>query len=85
MVHGMYYYSACLTCAVASAPQPRHANTNKDVSPLPPNVPFLTKYCALPFQIVYPKPTDKPLYKGLVTQARALEMPMLSWEDVQVS
>jgi len=36
-------------------------------------------------QIVYPKPTDKPLYKGLVTQAHALKLPMLSWVDVQAA
>ncbi|KAF5827426.1 YjeF N-terminal domain-containing protein, partial [Dunaliella salina] len=36
-------------------------------------------------QIVYPKPTDKPLYKGVVTQAHALQMPLLSWVDVQAA
>lgn len=35
-------------------------------------------------QVVYPKPTDKPLYKGLVTQAKALAVPLLSWEEIKV-
>jgi len=35
-------------------------------------------------RVVYPKPTDKPLYNGLVLQARALQVPMPSWAEVQV-
>lgn len=33
---------------------------------------------------MYPKPTDKPLYKGLVTQAKALNLPLHSWADIKV-
>lgn len=36
-------------------------------------------------QILYPKPTDRPLYNGLVTQAKALGVPLLSWADVQAA
>jgi len=36
-------------------------------------------------QILYPKPTDKPLYNGLVTQAKALGVPLLTWADVKAS
>lgn len=35
-------------------------------------------------QVVYPKPTAKPLYEGLVLQARALGLPLRAWTDVQV-
>jgi NAD(P)H-hydrate epimerase len=33
--------------------------------------------------VCYPKPTDKPLYNGLVTQCKALGMPFLSLEQLQ--
>jgi len=32
--------------------------------------------------VAYPKPTPKPLYEGLVTQARALGLPFLPAEDL---
>ena len=35
--------------------------------------------------ICYPKPTNKPLYNGLVTQCRALGIPFLTAEDLQVN
>lgn len=35
-------------------------------------------------QVVYPKPTDKPLYNGLVTQVRALDVPVRTWADIKV-
>ena len=34
-------------------------------------------------QLFYPKQTDKPLYKGLVTQLKSLNIPMPSIEDIQ--
>lgn len=33
--------------------------------------------------VCYPKPTDKPLYDGLVTQCRSLGLPFLTGEEVQ--
>jgi NAD(P)H-hydrate epimerase len=33
--------------------------------------------------VCYPKPTDKPLYNGLVTQCKALGIPFLSLEQLQ--
>jgi hypothetical protein len=36
-------------------------------------------------QVCYPKPTDKPLYNGLVTQCRALGIPFLSIEQLQAA
>ena len=33
-------------------------------------------------QICYPKPTDKAIYKGLVTQNQSLGVPFVSWSDV---
>ena len=33
-------------------------------------------------QILYPKPTQKPLYEGLVTQCKSLSLPFLAWDDV---
>lgn len=35
--------------------------------------------------VCYPKPTDRPLYNGLVTQCRSLGIPLLSAEDLQAS
>lgn len=32
--------------------------------------------------MLYPKPTDKPLYNGLVTQLRALEVPLVEWSSI---
>lgn len=34
-------------------------------------------------QLFYPKQTDKPLYKGLVTQLRSLNIPMPSIDDIK--
>ena len=34
-------------------------------------------------QLFYPKQTDKPLYKGLVTQLKSLNIPMPSIDDIQ--
>ncbi|DBA81800.1 TPA: Pyridoxine/pyridoxamine 5'-phosphate oxidase 1, chloroplastic, variant 2 [Trebouxia sp. C0004] len=34
-------------------------------------------------QLFYPKQTDKPLYKGLVTQLKSLKIPMPSIDDIQ--
>jgi len=34
-------------------------------------------------QILYPKPTQKPLYEGLVTQCKSLSLPFPTWDDVQ--
>lgn len=31
-------------------------------------------------QVVYPKPTDKPLYNGLMTQCRTLGIPFPDWQ-----
>ena len=36
-------------------------------------------------QILYPKPTQKPLYERLVTQCKSLSMPFTTWEEVQGS
>jgi hypothetical protein len=36
-------------------------------------------------QVCYPKPTDKPLYNGLVTQCKALGIPFLSLEQLQAA
>ena len=36
-------------------------------------------------QILYPKPTQKPLYEGLVTQCKSLSLPFPTWDDVQQS
>lgn len=33
----------------------------------------------------YPKPTPRPLYEGLVTQCRALGIPLLSLEQLQAT
>eukprot|EP00195_Chlamydomonas_chlamydogama_P017094 CAMPEP_0202896808 /NCGR_PEP_ID=MMETSP1392-20130828/5730_1 /ASSEMBLY_ACC=CAM_ASM_000868 /TAXON_ID=225041 /ORGANISM="Chlamydomonas chlamydogama, Strain SAG 11-48b" /LENGTH=468 /DNA_ID=CAMNT_0049582285 /DNA_START=199 /DNA_END=1605 /DNA_ORIENTATION=- len=33
--------------------------------------------------ICYPKPTDKPLYRGLVTQCKSLGLSFVEWADVQ--
>jgi NAD(P)H-hydrate repair Nnr-like enzyme with NAD(P)H-hydrate epimerase domain len=33
-------------------------------------------------QICYPKPTDKPLYNGLVTQCRSLGIPFVGAEEL---
>lgn len=35
-------------------------------------------------QVVYPKPTDKPLYNGLVTQVKSLGVPVVAWADIKV-
>lgn len=35
-------------------------------------------------QLFYPKQTDKPLYKGLVTQLKALNIPMPSIDDLKL-
>lgn len=35
-------------------------------------------------QLFYPKQTDKPLYKGLVTQLKSLDIPMTSIDDVKL-
>ena len=35
-------------------------------------------------QVVYPKPTDKPLYNGLVKQCQSLSIPFLGWNDIVV-
>lgn len=34
-------------------------------------------------QLFYPKQTDKPLYKGLVTQLKSLNIPMPSIDDIK--
>ena len=34
-------------------------------------------------QLFYPKQTDKPLYQGLVTQLKSLNIPMPSIDDIQ--
>ena len=34
-------------------------------------------------QVCYPKPTDRPLYNGLVTQARSLGIPFVSAEELR--
>ena len=34
-------------------------------------------------QILYPKPTQKPLYERLVTQCKSLSLPFRTWEKVQ--
>jgi len=34
-------------------------------------------------QILYPKPTQKSLYEGLVTQCKSLSLPFPTWDDVQ--
>lgn len=34
-------------------------------------------------QVCYPKPTDKPLYSGLVTQCRALALPFISVDSLK--
>ena len=34
-------------------------------------------------QILYPKPTQKPLYEGLVTQCKSLSLPFPTWDDVR--
>lgn len=44
-----------------------------------------TTRCCFFWQVCYPKPTDKPLYTGLVTQCRSLGIPFLSLEDIQSS
>ena len=36
-------------------------------------------------QILYPKPTQKPLYERLVTQCKSLSMPFTTWEELQGS
>jgi hypothetical protein len=36
------------------------------------------------FQVCYPKPTDKGLYNGLVTQAKSLGLAMPDWPKIQV-
>jgi hypothetical protein len=33
-------------------------------------------------QVCYPKPTDKPLYNGLVTQCKSLGLPFVSAEEL---
>lgn len=35
-------------------------------------------------QLFYPKQTDKPLYKGLVTQLKSLNIPMPSVDEVKL-
>ena len=37
----------------------------------------------LHMQLFYPKQTDKPLYKGLVTQLKSLNIPMPSIDDIK--
>ena len=40
--------------------------------------------CRHAVTICYPKPTDRPLYNGLVTQCRSLGLPFLTAEELQV-
>lgn len=49
---------------------------------LMPSWPWLCRYSVT---ICYPKPTDRPLYNGLVTQCRSLGIPFVSAQDLQVS
>ena len=35
-------------------------------------------------QICYPKPTNKPIYNGLVLQCESLSIPFVSWEEAKV-
>jgi len=47
--------------------------------PTPPTPPAHPR--PTPPQICYPKPTDKPLYNGLVTQCKALGLPFISADE----
>ncbi|EFJ45948.1 hypothetical protein VOLCADRAFT_105746 [Volvox carteri f. nagariensis] len=35
--------------------------------------------------VCYPKPTDKPLYNGLIKQISSLGIPLVSWTDLQAA
>lgn len=35
-------------------------------------------------KVCYPKPTDQPLYNGLITQCQSLGIPIVPWSDVAV-
>ena len=51
--------------------------------PVPPlNVTYTSKALSH-LQLFYPKQTDKPLYKGLVTQLKSLNIPMPSIDDIK--
>ena len=43
-----------------------------------------TQLVCLWVQLFYPKQTDKPLYKGLVTQLKSLNIPMPSIDEVKL-
>lgn len=40
------------------------------------------KETLVPLQVCYPKQTDKPLYKGLVTQLESLQIPFVDADHV---
>lgn len=41
-----------------------------------------TEHILIWLQLFYPKQTDKPLYKGLVTQLKSLNIPMPTIDDI---
>jgi hypothetical protein len=75
---GSYTASSC-----CGAPCSQHGNQHTCMMLALPTQLWMHCCCCCCCQVCYPKPTDKPLYNGLVTQCKALGIPFLSLEQLQ--